>query len=230
MYVGHLAIGLAIKSKFPHMPALPIMLGVGFLDIIDGLLILLGFNHVTPNLDSGPYLFFDLTFIDWDHSLLMALLLSALWASFFLKNKKVALIAGIACFSHWLSDWPMHNMDLALYPYSIEHMGYGLWGKWGTGAWIFEGIFSAIVVAYAWWNFKKYNVSILWPTLLLVLSFIQLSPWLSPMKQAAMLNEPTASMVHGVLVFLGFLVPGLVSTWLIQRAEKQSTYLKGIQS
>ncbi|WP_291374489.1 hypothetical protein [Acinetobacter sp. UBA6720] len=125
MYVGHLAIGLAIKSKFPKVPTLPIMLGVGFLDIIDGLLIMLGLNHVTPNLQAGPYLFFDLTFINWDHSLVMAVILSIVWALFFRKDKRVALIAGFACFSHWLADWPMHNMDLALYPYSAEHMGYG---------------------------------------------------------------------------------------------------------
>lgn len=86
MYVGHLAIGLAIKSKFPTVPTLPIMLGVGFLDIIDGLLIMLGLNHVTPNLQAGPYLFFDLTFIDWDHSLVMAVILSIVWALFLGKT------------------------------------------------------------------------------------------------------------------------------------------------
>ena len=223
MYIGHLAIGLAIKSKFPQVSAFPILLGVGFLDIIDGLLIMLGINHVTPNLESGPYLFFDLTFIDWDHSLLMAIVLSVLWATFFLKNKKVAFIAGVACFSHWLADWPMHNMDLALYPYAAEHFGYGLWGKWGTTAWIFEGVFSALVVAYAWSNFKKQKVSVLWPSVLLIFAFFQLSPWLSPMKQAAILSEPMASLVHGVLVFLGFLVPGLVMTWLLNKAEKKAS-------
>ena len=222
MYVGHLAIGLAIKSKFPKVPTLPIMLGVGFLDIIDGLLIMLGLNHVTPNLQAGPYLFFDLTFIDWDHSLVMAVILSIVWALFFMKDKRVAFIAGFACFSHWLADWPMHNMDLALYPYSAEHMGYGLWGKWGTGSWIFEGLFSLALIFYAWRNFGREHISILWPTVLLVISFFQLSPWLSPMKHAATLQEPAASLVHGFLVLLGFLVPGLLITWLINRAEKKS--------
>lgn len=222
MYVGHLAIGLAIKSKFPKIPTLPIMLGVGFLDIIDGLLIVLGINNVTPNLNAGPYLFFDLTFIDWDHSLLMAVILSIVWALFFIKDKRVALIAGIACFSHWLADWPMHNMDLALYPYSVEHMGYGLWGKWGTGSWVFEGFFSLAVITYAWLNFKKEQVSILWPTIFLVVIFFQLSPWLSPMKYAAAMQEPMASLIHGILVLLGFLIPGLIMTWLINREERKN--------
>ena len=36
MYVGHFAIGVAIKSVSPKTPTLPIMLGVGFMDIVDG--------------------------------------------------------------------------------------------------------------------------------------------------------------------------------------------------
>lgn len=28
MYVGHFAIGLAVKARYPDLPALPIMLGV----------------------------------------------------------------------------------------------------------------------------------------------------------------------------------------------------------
>lgn len=222
MYVGHLAIGLAIKSKFPKIPALPIMLGVGFLDIIDGLFIILGIDHVTPNLKAGPYLFFDLTFIDWDHSLFMAIVLSIIWALFFIKDKWVAFVACLACFSHWLADWPVHNMDLALYPYAVEHMGYGLWGKWGTYSWIFEGLFSCILILYAWFYFRKREISIIWPAMLLVVIFFQLSPWLSPMKLAATLQEPLASLIHGMLVCLGFLIPGLLITWLINREENKN--------
>lgn len=225
MYVGHLAIGLAIKSKFPNIPALPIMLGVGLLDIVDGLFVMLGIDQVKANLNAGPYLFFDLTFIDWDHSLLMAIILSLLWSLVFIKNKQVALIAGLACFSHWLADLPMHNMDLALYPHAIEHMGYGLWGKWGTGSWVFEGIFSLILIIYSTYNFKKQHISILWCILLLVFSFFNLSPWLSPMKTVATLPEPNASIIHGLIVFLGFLVPGLILTWLINREEKKANLL-----
>jgi hypothetical protein len=54
MYVGHFAIGLAMKAKYPKIPALPLMIGVGFLDLLDGIFIMLGFDTVTPNLKSGP--------------------------------------------------------------------------------------------------------------------------------------------------------------------------------
>lgn len=225
MYVGHLAIGLAMKAYAPKTPAAPIMLGVGLLDIVDGLLIMAGVDHVSPNLDAGPYLFFDLVFIDWDHSLLMAALLSLLWGAAFWRRKTVgvAIIAACAAFSHWLADLPMHNLDLALFPHSETHFGYGLWGTLQTGSWVLEGVFSAILVVIAWLKFRSRGVSMLWPTIMLALLFIQLSPWFSPMKMAAGLGNPADYLAHGALVTLGFLVPGLLLSWLVTRSERLAT-------
>ncbi len=223
MYVGHFAIGLAIKARYPKVPALPIMMGVGFLDLLDGIFILLGFNTVTPNLASGPYLFFDLTFIDWDHSLLAALFWSMIWGLLFIKHRAVAAVAALAAFSHFIADWPMHNSDLALYPYSIEHYGYGLWGKLGTLAWVIEGVFSAVLAVYAWRISARRGVSLVWPCAVLVVLFLQLSPVASPMKFVATLQEPLTHILHGALVSLGFLIPGLLLTWLLDRAERVSS-------
>lgn len=223
MYVGHFAIGLAIKARYPKVPALPIMMGVGFLDLLDGIFILLGFNTVTPNLASGPYLFFDLTFIDWDHSLLAALFWSMIWGQLFIKHRAVAAVAALAAFSHFIADWPMHNSDLALYPYSIEHYGYGLWGKLGTLAWVLEGVFSAVLAVYAWRISARRGVSLVWPCAVLVVLFLQLSPVASPMKFVATLQEPLTHILHGALVSLGFLIPGLLLTWLLDRAERVSS-------
>ena len=223
MYVGHFAIGLAIKARYPKVPALPIMMGVGFLDLLDGIFILLGFNTVTPNLASGPYLFFDLTFIDWDHSLLAALFWSMIWGLLFVKHRAVAAVAALAAFSHFIADWPMHNSDLALYPHSIEHYGYGLWGKLGTLAWVIEGVFSAVLAVYAWRISARRGVSLVWPCAVLVVLFLQLSPVASPMQFVATLQEPLTHILHGALVSLGFLIPGLLLTWLLDRAERVSS-------
>jgi hypothetical protein len=221
MYVGHFAIGVAIKSILPKTPTLSIMLGVGFMDIVDGLLIIAGIDRVTPNLNSGPYLFFDLTFIDWDHSLLMAIVLSLLWAGLFWNDKRTAGIAALAVFSHFLADWPLHNHDLALYPYSEAHLGYGLWGKLGTASWLLEGAFIFALIAFAEWRNRAREVTYKWAVLVVALLFIQMSPWLSPMKFVAQLSEPTARLLHGALVSIGFLLPGLLLTWLINHAERQ---------
>lgn len=220
MYVGHFAIGLAIKARYPKIPAMPFLMGVGFLDLLDGIFIILGFNTVTPNLKSGPYLFFDLTFIDWDHSLLAAVFWSVVWGLLFVKHRSVAIVAALAAFSHFIADWPMHNSDLALYPHSIEHYGYGLWGRLGTVSWILEGAFSAVLAAYAWQQSARRGVNLMWPCAVLVVLFLQLSPVASPMKLVATLDEPFSHILHGVLVSSGFLIPGLLLSRLLNRSER----------
>lgn len=222
MYVGHFAIGLALHARRPDVPALPIMLGVGVLDILNGLFILAGIDRVTPNLHSGPYLFFDLTFIDWDHSLAMALLITLCWGALFMKDRRVMAVALLAAASHFAADWPVHNGDLALYPHSHEHLGLGLWGRLGTTAWALEGAFAAMLALYAWRANARRGVSSLWPVLVLAGLFVQMSPWFSPMLVVARLAEPAAHLAHGALVAVGFLVPGLLFTWLLQRAERRA--------
>jgi hypothetical protein len=222
MYVGHFAIGIAIKSISPKTPTLPIMLGVGLMDIVDGILIVAGIDRVTPNFKSGPYLFFDLIFIDSDHSVLMAILLSLLWAGLFRSDRRTVLILAVAVFSHFLADWPLHNHDLALYPYSRHHLGFGLWDRLGTMSWVLEGAFSVAMIAVAFWRNKYAGVPDKWALLLLSVLFVQMSPWFSPMKVVAQLPEPGAHVVHGLLVATGFFVPGLILTWLIDRGVRES--------
>lgn len=222
MYVGHFAIGMALKAKYPDVPALPILLGVGFLDILDGIFIMAGWDRVTPNLLALPYLFFDLTFIDWDHSLLAAIFWSVVWAAFFIKDKRVAALAGVASFSHFLADWPMHNNDLALYPHSDTHLGMGLWGALGVWSWVLEGVFVVALLTYAFILLRKRGIDITLPCVFLAVIFFQLSPWLSPMRVVATFSEPAAHMMHGALVTIGFLVPGLILVALLKRAERKA--------
>lgn len=222
MFVGHLAIGVAIKAGSPRTPTWPILIGVSLMDIFNGLFSMLGINQVTPNLARGPYLFFDLTFIDWDHSLLMALVLAALWAAamaaLFRKDKTTAWLAGLAVFSHFLADWPMHNRDLALYPYAAEHLGYGLWDRLGTASWLLEGLFSAALVAWAWRRMQAIGVSLMWPAALLTVAFLNVSPWLSPLQWVAPLPQPWPQFLFGLLTGGSFVLMSGLLTWLINRA------------
>lgn len=219
MYVGHFAIGLALKARFPKVPAVPLLIGVGFLDIVNGLFVMLGIDRVTPDPSAGPYLFFDLTFIDWDHSLLAASLWSALWAFFFRADKRVAALAFAAAFSHFPADWLMHNGDLALFPYADTRLGLGLWGQLGTAAWLLEGAFAAALSVYAWRAAAQRGIDWRWPCAAMGVLFLNLSPWLTPMKFVATLSEPAAHLIAGGLVAVGFLVPALVVVWLIERAQ-----------
>ena len=224
MYFGHFAVGMALKAKYRDVPLVPIMLGAGFLDVINGTLVALGIEKVTPNLHALPYLYFDLTFIDWDHSLLMAVLWSLLWGAFFLKDKRIAMIAALSCFLHFIADLPMHNADMALYPYAQQYLDFGLWGKLGIWSWFFEIVFAAVLLAYAYVQHAKAGENILWQVCFIGLLALQMSPWTSPMKHVAMLPEPYASIVHGILVALGFIVPTIILVWLYKRSETHSVH------
>lgn len=222
MVVGHFAIGMAMKAAKPDVPAWPIMIGVGFIDILFGFFTVLGIDRVTANLGAGPYLFFDLTYIDWDHSLLMAIVWSLVWGALFLKNRTVAIFAAAAAFSHFLADWPLHQPDLALYPNSIVHFGAGLWAKLGITSWVLEGIFTAVLAAFVWRANARRGVSSLWSILLLLMLFLIVSPWLSPMYFAATLQESAQTWAAAALIIGTFLGTGIQFAWLIDRAEKQA--------
>ena len=39
MYAGHLAVALVLKAKNPKVPAVPVMMGVGLLEVLIGIMI-----------------------------------------------------------------------------------------------------------------------------------------------------------------------------------------------
>ena len=82
--------------------------------------------------------------------------------------------------------------------------------------------FSLALIVFAEWRNRARGVSYKWAMVILVLLFFQMSPWLSPMKSVAQLSEPATHLLHGALVTIGFLVPGLLLTWLINRTERLS--------
>ena len=149
MYVGHFAAGLAIKAREPRAPTWALLVGVGLLDILFGPFVLAGIERatVTPTVSPG----FSLDYIDWSHSLTTSLVWSALFATAFVRrSRRVMTALGFAVFSHFLLDLPMHPPDLALWPNSSVHLGFGLWRKLPTGWWLVELAVIAALWIYYW--------------------------------------------------------------------------------
>ena len=147
MYAGHFAAALAIKAKEPRAPTWALLVGVGFLDLLFGIFVMLGLERVrmTPRVAPG----FSLDFIDWSHSLVMSLVWAALFAIPFRKlGRPAALAVAFAVFSHFLLDLPMHPPDLALWPHSPIRLGLGLWHRLPTGWWWVELAVIALLCAY----------------------------------------------------------------------------------
>ena len=220
MYVGHFAIGLGLHARFPTIKPAAIMFGIGFLDMVYGVFVAPGIDRVSPSDSAGGYLFFDLDYIDWDHSLAMALLWSLAYGLLFRRDRLASLVAGCAAFSHFLADAIVHNGDLALWPNSQAHLGFGLWHALPIGSWALEGLFAACIMAYCVRQRGRGAGSMLGPSIVLIVLFVQLSPWLSPMKLVAGLPLHAATVAHGVLVTIGSLIPALIITALLNRSTR----------
>jgi hypothetical protein len=184
MYAGHFAAGLAIKARQPSAPTWAILLGTGFLDILFGIFVALGIEHVTmmPGVPPG----FSLDFIDWSHSLVMSILWSIAFAAVFWRLGRAVFYALVlAVYSHFILDWFMHPGDLALWPHSALHVGFGLWRRLPVGWWFIELACMLPLLAYYVFesrrekSFGHYAVAACGVVLLL---HVINSPWLSPSR------------------------------------------------
>lgn len=221
MYVGHFAIAVLAHALLRDVPALPLLLGTTFIDLLDGLLAFPGITKVRANPSAGPYLFYDLVFIDWDHSLYAAIFWSFVCIPLCLAagyGRRTAWATAAVCFSHWLADWPMHNHDLALYPHSERHFGGALWSRLGTWSWVLEGAFSALCLALA----ASRKPMSKWIPVTFAALFFQLSPWLAPTQFADRLSPDAASNLYGVLITVGFLAPAFLLDRLLDGPSKRS--------
>ena len=183
MYAGHFAAGLLLKAKAPEAPTWGILLGVGFLDLLFGPFVLSGFEQVsvTPGVSPG----FSLDHIDWSHSLAMSLVWSGLFGALFLRwGRRIAAVMAVAGFSHFILDLPMHPSDMALWPNSEVHLGFGLWQRLPLGWWFVE---LAVIGACGAYYLRRATQSDdfgrrpLLAVLVVMLLHVSNSPWLSPL-------------------------------------------------
>ena len=133
MFVGHYAASLALK-KFETRASLGMLfLGVQLVDILFFPFVLLGIERVNIIENYTQSTHFQLEYMPYTHSLLG----SALWALaayavfrwVIIKHQGVALVIGLAVFSHWLLDFVSHTPDLPLWSDSSTKLGLGLWNN-----------------------------------------------------------------------------------------------------
>jgi hypothetical protein len=142
MFIGHYGAGLSFKKAAPALSLGLLFLAVQFLDLLWPTLVLLNIEHVQINTDKSypvPLIFTD---YPYSHSLLMALVWSALFFIVYWllkRNLRNAFILGGAVFSHWVLDWIVHLPDLPLYPGNSPKLGLGLW-QWPAATAVIEGL------------------------------------------------------------------------------------------
>ena len=130
MITGHFGVAAGAKSVGPSVPLWSLMLATMWLDVVFTPLYLAG----VETLDAPPGGGYGTAVIhaDYTHSLLGALVLSALFGGFgaWRWSRRVGVVLGAVAFSHWVLDLIVHRADLPILPGNLGGLpllGFGVW-------------------------------------------------------------------------------------------------------
>lgn len=133
MFVGHYAVSLALKKLETRASLGVLFLGVQFVDILFFPLVLAGIERMNLVENFTESTHFQLEYMPYTHSLLgsvvWAVAAYALFRWVLVKQHRVALVIGIAVFSHWVLDLLVHTPDLPLWSDDSPKLGFGLWNN-----------------------------------------------------------------------------------------------------
>lgn len=131
MFIGHFAVGLALKRAAPRTSLGVLTAAAQWLDLLWPWLLLLGLEHV--RIDPGNTAVTPLAFdsYPYSHSLVMAAVWGAAFAWLFARGGRAGLGAWLvaAVVSHWVLDWVTHRPDMPLLPVGGPVLGLGLWNS-----------------------------------------------------------------------------------------------------
>ena len=155
MFIGHYALGFALKKSAPDIPLWLLFISVQFIDILAFLFVLLGIERISYNPVENPFLRTLIEYVPYTHSLFASALISlAVFLVFWkLKNKQWAIILSLAVLSHWFIDVLVHVPDMPLFHNSYK-VGLGLW-QLPWLAFIFEISFLLLAGYYLLKHYQK---------------------------------------------------------------------------
>jgi hypothetical protein len=132
LIAGHFGFAAIAKGREPATPLWMLMLATVWLDIVFIPLYLAGLESIHPvaglKLGYGT----GIIYADYTHSLVGALLLSALLGAIagIFWGMRSAIVIGLVSFSHWILDLLVHRADMPILPGNFGHLprlGFGLW-------------------------------------------------------------------------------------------------------
>jgi membrane-bound metal-dependent hydrolase YbcI (DUF457 family) len=151
MIAGHFGFAAMVKSRERRTPLWALMLATVWLDIIFVPLLLERIETFEPVPGTHGGYGTGIIHANYTHSLLGALLLSAILGAAFLWrwNQRSCIVVALVAFSHWVLDLFVHRADMPLLPGNAGHLpmlGFGLW-RYPLAVAAAE---CALVVAGAW--------------------------------------------------------------------------------
>jgi membrane-bound metal-dependent hydrolase YbcI (DUF457 family) len=151
MIAGHFGFAAIVKSQERRTPLWALMLATVWLDIVFVPLLLERIETFEPVPGTHGGYGTGIIHADYTHSLLGALLLSAILGAAFLWrwNQRSCIVVALVAFSHWVLDLFVHRADMPILPGNagdFPMLGFGLWRY----PWAVAAAECALVVAGAW--------------------------------------------------------------------------------
>jgi len=212
MFVGHYGVAFAAKTERNRIPLWVLFIAVQFLDYVWATLVLLGVEklRVIKGFTAGSML--DSYFHPYSHSLIAALVWSAV-AAFVYKavyrakaNKPAALIVGLAVFSHWILDFVAHPHDLPIYD-NRSKVGLGMWNYRDLEFGLEIGLMAGGILLYVSRNVISFTRKTAFAAFGIVLLVVQIGDMYVP--RAPLSDKATALGVwvfYTLFVVLAFVV------------------------
>jgi len=132
VFVGHFAVGFALKRAAPRVSLGTLILAAAFADVVWIVFFVTGVERVTiePGLMAANSL--NLVSIPFSHSLLMNAVWGGLFAGVYFwwrRDSRGAWVLLAAVLSHWILDVATHRPDMPLAPGLDLRVGLGLWNS-----------------------------------------------------------------------------------------------------
>ena len=132
MIAGHFGFAAGVKASEKQVPLWSLMLASVWLDVVFVPLYATGIETTIPVADAAGKYGVSIIHADYTHSLVGALLLSAVFggvaAAFWGRRSGIVLAAVV--FSHWVLDLLVHRVDLPILPGNVGNLprlGLALW-------------------------------------------------------------------------------------------------------
>jgi uncharacterized membrane protein YozB (DUF420 family) len=159
MLIGHYAPALALQRVKPSIPLWALFVATQAVDILWGVFILTGVEHVriVPGFTESNAL--DLYDMPYSHSVLATIVWSVgfalLWRAFRRPEQRrgEALVIGLAVLSHFVLDLVVHVPDLPVMGSLGTKWGFGLWRHRELALLVECTIF--VVAALVWWQRRE---------------------------------------------------------------------------
>jgi hypothetical protein len=151
MFIGHYAVGLASKKVAPRASLGALIAAPILLDLLWPIFLLLGWEHVSIQPSSNPFLRLSFDSYPISHGLVAVVGWATLYAALyygFTRYGSGAVVIWVGVLSHWLMDFIVHRADLQLYSGSTRLVGLGLWNHRAATIAVEAALFALGILIY----------------------------------------------------------------------------------